>query len=63
VIGFGTVQEITDHRHKVKAFDQIMRHYSGKEWDFDDEMLNKTRLWQITIEHVTGKKSKDKITI
>lgn len=62
VIGFGTVQEITDHQHKVKAFNQIMMHYSGKEWDFDDEMLNKTRLWQITIEQVTGKKSKDKIT-
>jgi nitroimidazol reductase NimA-like FMN-containing flavoprotein (pyridoxamine 5'-phosphate oxidase superfamily) len=63
VIGFGTVQEITDHQHKIKAFNQIMMHYSGKEWDFDEGMLNKTRLWKITIEQLTGKKSLDKTTL
>ncbi len=60
VIGFGTVDEITDPADKVRALNHIMRHYSGRDWDFDDRWLQKARLWRITIEQVTGKRSKDK---
>jgi len=63
VIGFGTVREITDYQDKVKAFNHIMKHYSGREWDFDEEMFKKTRLWKIIIEQISGKKSKDKESI
>lgn len=63
VIGFGTVDEIMDRPQKVHALNQIMKHYSGREWDFDEPSLEKTRLWRISIEQVTGKQSKDKTTI
>lgn len=55
VIGFGTVCEITETSRKVVAMNQIMRHYSGKDWDFEAQVLDNTRLWCISIEQVTGK--------
>jgi nitroimidazol reductase NimA-like FMN-containing flavoprotein (pyridoxamine 5'-phosphate oxidase superfamily) len=55
VIGFGTVHEITDVQRKTTALNQIMRHYSGKEWEFDAELFSQIRLWCISIEQVTGK--------
>jgi nitroimidazol reductase NimA-like FMN-containing flavoprotein (pyridoxamine 5'-phosphate oxidase superfamily) len=55
VIGFGTVREITETSRKTEAMNHIMRHYSGKDWDFDAQTLDNTRLWCISIEHVTGK--------
>jgi nitroimidazol reductase NimA-like FMN-containing flavoprotein (pyridoxamine 5'-phosphate oxidase superfamily) len=56
VIGFGTVNEITDEPGRRAAMQQVMLHYSGKEWEFDAEMFSKIRLWCITIEQVTGKR-------
>lgn len=61
VIGFGAVQEITDHQLKVSALNQIMKHYSNREWDFDRQIVEKTRLWRIAIESMTGKQSKDRL--
>jgi hypothetical protein len=61
VIGFGTVAEIVDHQRKVYALNQIMRHYSNREWDYDEHAMEKVRLWCISIEQVTGKQSQDKI--
>jgi uncharacterized protein len=55
VIGFGKVQEVTEEHGKIAAFHQIMRHYSGQEWEYDPAELAKTRLWCIPIDQVTGK--------
>ncbi|MGD0752098.1 MAG: pyridoxamine 5'-phosphate oxidase family protein [Anaerolineales bacterium] len=55
VIGFGTVHEITDQVGRRAAMEQVMLHYSGKEWEFDAETFSKIRLWCISIEQVTGK--------
>jgi len=55
VIGFGKVREITDAQEKIVALNQIMKHYSGKEWEFEPQMLDSTRVWCIAIEQVTGK--------
>lgn len=60
VIGFGTVEEIVDPQGKADALSQIMRHYSGREWSLNERSLEKTRLWRISIERITGKRSKDK---
>lgn len=60
VIGFGAIEEITDTARKVYALNRIMKHYSGREWAFDEELLEKTRLWRVSIDQITGKKSKDK---
>jgi nitroimidazol reductase NimA-like FMN-containing flavoprotein (pyridoxamine 5'-phosphate oxidase superfamily) len=63
VIGFGTVEEITDSHVKVYAFNRIMKQYSNREWDFNEQLLEKTRLWRISIEQISCKGSKDKIAI
>jgi uncharacterized protein len=61
VIGFGRVQEITGAEEKIAALDLIMKHYSGRAWDYDAAATEKTRLWCIAIESLTGKRSKDRI--
>ena len=55
VIGFGTVQEITDPPGRMAAMNQVMQHYSGKHWEFDPEPFAQVRLWCITIDQLTGK--------
>ncbi len=61
VIGFGSVEEITDYPLKVDALNHIMKHYSNREWTFDDRIVEKTRLWRIAIESLTAKQSKDRL--
>lgn len=63
VIGFGRIEEVTGPQRRVYALNQIMRHYSGREWGFPEPSLGKIRLWRVVIEQITGKQSKDKTTI
>jgi uncharacterized protein len=63
VIGFGKVEEITASHLKPHALNQIMKKYSNREWDFDEQLLEKIRLWRLAIEQITAKGSKDKIAI
>ena len=60
VIGFGIVKEIAGLELKTIALNQIMRHYSKKDWSFEGQSLENVRLWSISIDHITGKKSRDK---
>ncbi len=62
VIGYGSVQELTEPNDKVSGLNQIMRHYSGREWVFDVSDLARIRVWKIALESLTGKQSKDKFT-
>ena len=57
VIGYGSLIELIDHEEKVSAINQIMLHYSGKEWDFNDNMLKNVKLWKIEIDDISGKQS------
>ena len=57
VIGFGTVEEIADPQRKVYGLNQIMLHYSGREWPFDEPSLENIRLWRLVVEQITGKQS------
>jgi uncharacterized protein len=63
VIGFGTIQELTEASQRIYVLNRIMEHYSGREWDYSEDMLKKTRVWRVSIEQVTGKQSKDKLPI
>jgi nitroimidazol reductase NimA-like FMN-containing flavoprotein (pyridoxamine 5'-phosphate oxidase superfamily) len=63
VIGFGTVEEIVALQRKLYALNLIMKHYSDREWNFNDNLVEKVRLWRISIEQITGKQSKDKPAI
>jgi nitroimidazol reductase NimA-like FMN-containing flavoprotein (pyridoxamine 5'-phosphate oxidase superfamily) len=59
VIGFGTVQEITEQPSRLAAMNQVMQHYSGKNWEFDPETFAQVRLWRISIDQLTGKRRAD----
>lgn len=63
VIGFGIVEEVMDFLCKIDALNQIMKQYSNREWDFNEQLLEKVRLWRISIEQISCKGSKDKIAI
>jgi nitroimidazol reductase NimA-like FMN-containing flavoprotein (pyridoxamine 5'-phosphate oxidase superfamily) len=60
VIGYGDVVELTHPDEKALGLNHIMRHYSERSWDFDPGVMTATRVWRISIESVTGKKSVEK---
>ncbi len=57
VIGDGTIQELIETRDKQYGLNQIMRHYSGKDWDFDAGAMDRTRVWKIVLGSISGKRS------
>jgi len=58
VIGYGTIREITEPVDREQALNEIMRHYSGRAWPFDEEALARTRLWRIDLDRLTGKRNR-----
>ena len=62
VIGYGTVSELTELAEKTRGLDQVMLHYSGTQWEFNASVLAKTRVWQILIDSLTGKRAEEKAT-
>jgi nitroimidazol reductase NimA-like FMN-containing flavoprotein (pyridoxamine 5'-phosphate oxidase superfamily) len=62
VIGYGEVVELTAVEDKAAGLNQIMLHYSDRSWSFDPAMLAATRVWEIPIESVSGKRSVEKTT-
>jgi nitroimidazol reductase NimA-like FMN-containing flavoprotein (pyridoxamine 5'-phosphate oxidase superfamily) len=60
VIGYGRIQELVSAREKTEGLNQVMGHYSGKEWALGEIRLDNIRVWQIRIESTSGKQSKDK---
>jgi len=60
VIGYGAITELETAEDKARGLNQIMLHYSGREWDIDDAASATTRVWRIDIESVTGKRSHEK---
>ena len=63
VIGYGEIQELVEEGEKIVGLNQILKLYSGKEWEISKKRLESTRVWKLTIETVTGKQSKDKVDI
>ena len=62
VIGQGRVVELTDAAEKTGGLDQVMLHYSGKQWEFNQKLLSLTRVWRISIDSISGKRSEEKAT-
>jgi nitroimidazol reductase NimA-like FMN-containing flavoprotein (pyridoxamine 5'-phosphate oxidase superfamily) len=60
VIGRGTVREVVDRAGKARGLNCVMRHYSGREWPFEEPELDGTRVWQLAVEEIRGKRSRDK---
>jgi len=61
VIGFGQAVEITTAAQRREALNQIMLHYSGRDWDFPESTLSRTSVWQIPIDEISGKRSSEKL--
>ena len=59
VIGFGTIQEVTENEDKQYGLQCIMRHYSDEEWDLDGPGVSRTRVWRIRIDSLSGKRAAD----
>jgi len=56
VIGFGTIHELVKPADKEFGLNHIMQHYSGKDsWEYSEKDLERTRVWQIRIDSITGK--------
>ena len=60
VIGFGAVVELVEEPAKSRGLNQIMRHYSGRDWSFDARTLESTRVWRVDLDAVTGKRTEHK---
>jgi nitroimidazol reductase NimA-like FMN-containing flavoprotein (pyridoxamine 5'-phosphate oxidase superfamily) len=61
IIGYGTIQEITEPEQKRSAIKQIVLHYSDTATDIPDTALADVRVWKIAIDSMTGKKSPGKV--
>ena len=55
VIGYGKMVELENLEERIIAINQIMLQYSGKEWNFNEEMLKRVKIWEIKIEEISGK--------
>ena len=62
VIGYGTISELGTSEEKARGLNQIMLHYSGREWKIEPSATATTRVWRIDIESITGKRSAEKPT-
>jgi nitroimidazol reductase NimA-like FMN-containing flavoprotein (pyridoxamine 5'-phosphate oxidase superfamily) len=60
VIGYGAITELESAEDRALGLNQIMLHYSGREWDIDEVATATTRVWRIDVESVTGKRSIEK---
>ena len=54
VIGYGEISEIYGDKKRA-GLNRIMEHYSGREWEFDQEMMAKARVWKIEITDISGR--------
>jgi nitroimidazol reductase NimA-like FMN-containing flavoprotein (pyridoxamine 5'-phosphate oxidase superfamily) len=59
VIGYGTITELETAEDMARGLNQIMLHYSGREWNIDEAAVATTRVWRIEIESLTGKRSSE----
>lgn len=57
VIASGEIEEISDPALKNAGLNQIMRHYSGKDWEMPEREISKTKIWGVELKNITGKRS------
>lgn len=58
VIGFGAVRELVTAEDKARGLGQIMAQYSDQQWDIAPAELEGVRVWCLSIESISGKRSK-----
>jgi nitroimidazol reductase NimA-like FMN-containing flavoprotein (pyridoxamine 5'-phosphate oxidase superfamily) len=62
VIGTGRVTEMLGEADKLAGLNEIMAHYSGREWEMTPTAIEATRVWKVVIDEVSGKRSGRKQT-
>jgi nitroimidazol reductase NimA-like FMN-containing flavoprotein (pyridoxamine 5'-phosphate oxidase superfamily) len=60
LIGYGRITELETAEDKAHGLNQIMLHYSRREWEIDEAATATTRVWRIDVESVTGKRTLEK---
>ena len=60
VIAEGEIEEISDPDLKNIGLNQIMHHYSGKDWEMPEKEISKTKIWCVELQTVSGKRSPSK---
>ena len=57
VIGYGTICEIVQTEEKSYALGEITRQYEEAQSNFGSDSMKRARVWKISIESMTGKRS------
>ena len=57
IIGEGSASMVLDPAEKKMALDTIMRQYSGREFEYTRESIEKTAVIRVDIDRMTGKQS------
>jgi len=57
VIGSGRAQLVDNIEEKIKGLHIIMSQYSQRKFEYPDEMLEKTLVIKVVIDHMSGKQS------
>jgi hypothetical protein len=57
VIGFGKASFVEDLEEKRKGLDAIMKHYSGRSFEYVEQAIESTCIIKVEIESMTGKNS------
>lgn len=55
VICYGKVNFIENLDDKRKVLDIIMRHYSGREFEYSDPAVKNVKIWEIPLDRVSAK--------
>ncbi len=55
VICYGKVNFIEDLDDKRKALDIIMRHYSGREFQYSEPAVKNVKIWEVPLDRVSAK--------
>jgi nitroimidazol reductase NimA-like FMN-containing flavoprotein (pyridoxamine 5'-phosphate oxidase superfamily) len=57
VIAEGKAENLTNRGEKQTGLNEIMKHYSGKSWTFPEKEIDRTDVWKIPLQSISGKKS------
>jgi uncharacterized protein len=57
VIATGKIEEIKQPDLKKYGLNQIMLHYSGRNWKMPEREISKTKIWGVKLKTITGKRS------
>lgn len=55
ILCYGRVNFIEQLEEKIRALDIIMRHYSGREFEYGEPAVRNVKVWQVLIDEISAK--------